>query len=141
MKITHVFSFYCTISTFSSLVKSNVLKQFCHYKNIHTVCGKLQFLNVMANGTCSSFQTFNINKVLLSKFSRFLVTVYYPQVIHLQIKPTRCKYFLVFGIRHSVWVAVRSGGWKSFQPADQQSDKYQCHIDTVSSPDDGHIDV
>ena len=31
----------------------------------------------------------------------------------------------------------------SFQPGDQtppiQSDKYQCHIDTVISPDDGHM--
>ena len=38
---------------------------------------------------------------------------------------------------------VWSAGWISIQPADQtppiQSDKYQCRIDTVISPDDGHI--
>ena len=42
-------------------------------------------------------------------------------------------------------VGVWSAGWISVQPADQttpiQSDKYQCRIDTVISPDDGHMDA
>ena len=36
-------------------------------------------------------------------------------------------------------------GWISIQPADQksrtQSDEYQCRIDTVISPGDGHVDA
>ena len=36
----------------------------------------------------------------------------------------------------TVWVAVWSA--QTRQPP-TQSEKYQCHIDTVSSPDDGHI--
>jgi len=40
-------------------------------------------------------------------------------------------------------VGVWSAGWISIQPADQtptiQSDKYQCRIDTIISPDDGHM--
>ena len=35
--------------------------------------------------------------------------------------------------------------WIEIQPADQtppiQTDKYQCRIDTVNSPDDGHMDA
>jgi len=38
-----------------------------------------------------------------------------------------------------------TSGEVSFQPADQtppiHSDKYQCRIDTVVSPDDGHMDA
>jgi len=37
------------------------------------------------------------------------------------------------GIFYSVWVAV----WPGEPPV--QSEKYQCRIDTVGSPDDGHI--
>ena len=46
----------------------------------------------------------------------------------LQINPTRCTILLV-GV--------------SLQPADRtppiQSDEYQCHTDTMTSPDDGHM--
>jgi len=44
-------------------------------------------------------------------------------------------------ICHSVWVAVLSAGWTQLnsQPP-THSDKYQCRIHTVHSPDDGHID-
>ena len=37
------------------------------------------------------------------------------------------------GIFHCVWVAVRAAA------ADQTATHTQCRIDTVSSPDDGHI--
>jgi len=47
------------------------------------------------------------------------------------------------GICYSVWVASRLLVGVKLQPADQtppiQSDKYQCRIDTVISPDDGHM--
>ena len=45
------------------------------------------------------------------------------------------------GIFHS---AIWSAGWDEIHPNQQtrqppvQSEKYQCRIDTVSSPDDGH---
>jgi len=46
------------------------------------------------------------------------------------------------GICHSVWVASGLLVGVQLQPADRtppvQSDKYQCRIDTVISPDDGH---
>jgi len=42
------------------------------------------------------------------------------------------------GIFRSVWVAVWSAGLQTRQPP-IQSEKYQCRIDTASSPDDGHI--
>ena len=40
------------------------------------------------------------------------------------------------GIFLSVWVAVWSAGWDEPRI---QSEKYRCRIDTVSSPDYGHI--
>ena len=44
------------------------------------------------------------------------------------------------GIFPSVWVAVWSAGWdKHSRQLPIQNEKYQCSIDTVSSPDDGHI--
>ena len=47
------------------------------------------------------------------------------------------------GICHSVWVASVLLVGVKLQPADQtppiESDKYQCRIDTVLSPDDGHM--
>jgi len=49
------------------------------------------------------------------------------------------------GIFHCVWVAVWSAGWDKSHPHEQtrqppiQNEKYQCRIDTVNSPDDGHI--
>jgi len=53
------------------------------------------------------------------------------------------------GIFHSVWVAVWSAGWDGTghqsHPNQQnrepiiENEKYQCRIDTVISPDDGHI--
>jgi len=46
----------------------------------------------------------------------------------------------------TLYVCIWSAGWVvSIQPADQtppiQSDKYQCRIDTVISPEDGHMDA
>ena len=47
------------------------------------------------------------------------------------------------GICHSVWVVSGLLVGVKLQPADWmppiQSDKYQCHIVTVISPDDGHM--
>ena len=43
------------------------------------------------------------------------------------------------GIFHSVWVAVWSADWDETRQPPIQSEKYQCHIDTLSSPDYGHI--
>jgi len=73
---------------------------------------------------------------------------------HLQIKPTRCTYFLVYlfsllyVFRASICpslgeLTVSMRHWYlslSRQPP-IQSDKYQGRIDTVSSLDDGHIDA
>jgi len=39
----------------------------------------------------------------------------------------------------AVWVAVRSAAAEQTGQPPIHSGKYQCHIDTVSSPDDGHI--
>jgi len=36
-------------------------------------------------------------------------------------------------------VAVWSAGWNETRQPLLQSERYQCCIDTVSSPDDGHI--
>ena len=81
---------------------------------------------------------------------------------HLQMKPTRCTLLLSIFISTSLHVLsnyvpiIRTYciyvtlvfftvyGWLSglLQQARQppvQSEKYQCRIDTVSSPDDGHI--
>ena len=40
------------------------------------------------------------------------------------------------GIFHSVWDETHPNQQTRQSP--RQSEKYQCHIDTVSSPDDGH---
>jgi hypothetical protein len=45
-------------------------------------------------------------------------------------------YLCDMGIFHSVWVVVWS---VQTRQSPTQSEKYQCHIDTVSSPDDGHV--
>ena len=80
---------------------------------------------------------------------------------HLKIKPTRCTYFLIniflfsllYMFRTSIcpssgeltvsmrhwYLSLCMGGCSVC--CSIQSDKYQCRIDTVSSPDDGHIDV
>jgi len=52
---------------------------------------------------------------------------------------------LTVSLQHLVLVAVWSAGWDDSHPNQQtrqppiQSEKYQCRIDTVDSPDDGHI--
>ena len=47
------------------------------------------------------------------------------------------------GICHSLWVASGLLVGVSLQPEDQRSpipsDKYQCHIHIVISPNDGHM--
>ena len=52
------------------------------------------------------------------------------------IRRTYC-YLCDTGILRSVWVAVWSPSRPDSHPYRVQ--KYQCHIDTVSYPDDGHI--
>ena len=39
----------------------------------------------------------------------------------------------------TVLVAVWSAGWDETRQPPIESEKYQCRIDTVSSPDDGHM--
>ena len=47
------------------------------------------------------------------------------------------------GICHSVWLIYRLVGMRLIPTSHPpiQSEKNQCRIDTVSSPDDGHIVV
>ena len=104
-------------------------------------------------------------RIEISEILLFLCFVYRASLYNrLQIKPTSYTYFLLYlfsllymfrasicpssgeltvslwhwylTLCHSVWVTVRSV--QTGQPL-IQSDKYQCHKDTVSSPDDGHI--
>jgi hypothetical protein len=68
---------------------------------------------------------------------------------HLENLPSLCD----TGIFHSVRVVFRSAGWNETgmklesHPNQQtrqppiQGEKYQCRIDTVRNPDDGHIIV
>ena len=57
--------------------------------------------------------------------------------------PGEITYLCDTGICHSVWVASGLLVGVKLQPVDQtppmQNDKYQCRIDTVISPDDGHM--
>ena len=104
-------------------------------------------------------------RIEISEILLFLCFVYRASLYNrLQIKPTSYTYFLLYlfsllymfrasicpssgeltvslwhwylTLCHSVWMTVRSV--QTGQPL-IQSDKYQCHKDTVSSPDDGHI--
>jgi len=88
-----------------------------------------------------------------------LLTIFISTSVHVSgnyvpiIRITYCIYATLVLFR-SAWVAVWSGlvwsaGWDEIisHPKQQtrqspmQSEKYQCHIDAVSSPDDGHIVV
>jgi len=57
----------------------------------------------------------------------------------------RRTYFIYAGISHSVWVAVWSAGWDetslipTSRPDSQPYRVRNTSIDTISSPDDGHI--
>jgi len=82
--------------------------------------------------------------LLLSIFISYFSTCFGQLCVHHQ---ENLLYLYDTGIFHSVWVAVWSAGWDETaqsHPNQQtrqppiQSEKYQCRIDTVSSPDDGH---
>jgi len=76
---------------------------------------------------------------LLSIFISLLYMFQAPCAHHQE----KLMYLCNTGICHFVWVASGLLVGVKLQPADQtppiQSDKYQCHIDKLISPDDGHM--
>ena len=71
--------------------------------------------------------------ILLSVFISLLFTCFRQSCAHHQEK---LLYLCDTGICHSVWVA---SGLLVGVKLPIQSDKYQCRIDIVISPDDGHM--
>ena len=81
-----------------------------------------------------------------SQLGAHCFSVYLFQLLYM-FRATMCPSSgeLTVSLQHLVLVAVWSAGWDDSHPNQQtrqppiQSEKYQCRIDTVDSPDDGHI--